>query len=181
MKQSINLLPKKSPQEEGAKQQKQKTYARIAGGFFLLLLFLLSPFVFLQNVKEKERKLTSQITEKEKTLAMLSESEQLYRIVYNRASAARVLLQNKKKFLQEIQNLQRFVTPGVAIKSFAVSQDGAIKLTITAPDISTTRDLLDHLELIARDKSLVKNLAISSISTDRAVGYEVKIEGELIL
>ena len=179
MKNTINLLPKKSPEEKKAKRKQKITIAFVLATFLLLLLVWGALFLQKENLRREGEDLHATISQKEKSIESMFETEYLYRTVYSKSSAASALLENKETFLRNIDNVEAYINPGLSIKDITVDTQGA-SLLVVATDISVISDYLKKLEDEGRRKQIFKNLVLSQIALDRAGGYQVGIEGVLV-
>lgn len=179
MKSTINLLPKKSPQEEQSQRAKQRVYIVSGALFFLLLLLWIIPLFFLSNLKSREETLRKEVDEKENVLGLLSESERLYQDVFQRSSAAITLLQTKEQFLEATKDIRGIISEGLTIKNISIGKDSA-KITVTTQSLPTISSYLENLEKGTAIKEFMKDTVISSVLLDRSIGYQVIVEGNLL-
>ena len=178
MKNTINLLPKKTVEEEGVTRQKQKVYLLVGGGILLLILLWATPLIILANAEKTEQELLLQIEQKEASLGKLSVSEILYRDIFQRASAASVLLESKNTFLQTTKNVASLVSGGLAVRNVVIDKTH-VELTVAAATLTPVLAYLESLENDGKIEKFTKKATISSILIDKTVGYEVALEGDL--
>ncbi|GEM_PF-6342928 len=177
MKNEINLLPQRSPEAiSGQKRRKRNVilFIILAGVVFFAWVLL---FFWMQNLKKEESVFQNALSEKQKSIALLSEKESLQRVVLNKSAGASVILQDKEVLSLDIANLKRILAEGAAIKSFSITANTA-KIIITSSDIASAIDFVRNLEEKSSSDFLTK-LNISSISQSTANTYEIAIEGAL--
>lgn len=178
MKDTINLLPKKTVEEKGVKRQKQRVYVLVGGAIFLLVLVWVIPLVILANAKNTEQELLVQIGQKEDSLGKLSASENLYRDIFQRASAASVLLEERNAFLQTTKNVASLVSADLVIRNVVIDKNH-VKLTVAATSLAPVLAYLESLENGEKIGKFMTKAAISSILIGKTVGYAVVLEGDL--
>lgn len=176
MKNTINLLQKKSPQEQRGKR-KQRFILGAFGGIFFLLLFAWG-ISFLQQGRlvSSENELLANIDQKEKSIKSLFATERLHNTVYNKASAAMMLIKNEELFLNNINKVKKYINPGLSIKEITIDKE-KVKVSVIATDIGSISQYISQLEDENRRKQVFKTLTLSQITIDKARGYEVRIEG----
>lgn len=178
MKNTINLLPKKNPEEERAKRKKHLIFSSVAACFIILIGIWLVLFLYLQTLKSKQARLVLDIQTKEQNIRGLADTERLYKNVFNKAAAALNLLRNKGLFTQRVDNVKSVINEGVEIRGITIDKK-KVKVTAAAADIASIMQYLHNLEDENFGLRVYKNLTISSILINSSIGYEVKIEGDL--
>ena len=178
MKSTINLLPKKNIQEK-AVQRKRQFIAVLAVIIALVIaVSWLVPYLFLQNLKARERELISQVSQREKDVSLLSDTETLYRTVFNRARAVAYILQNQEKFAKDIETIRGLVQKDTAMEGMSLNK-GNVDMKVSSLQTSAIFAYLRKLESDEMPR-LFSELTINGISIDKFRGYDVKTEGILL-
>lgn len=173
----INLLPKKSPEEEIIRRKKRETYVFVAAVCLAFFLVWLIPFIFLQTLKIRERSLQAAITAKEASIRQLSEQERLYKTVFHKAAAASVILDSRETFLTDLVNVEQLLTSGITMKNITLNKD-KVKMSVNTADVGLVIAYLTRLEDEGATKFL-KDLSIASVGINPISGYDVTLEGTL--
>lgn len=180
MKSTINLLPKKDPQEEYRKQRKMFMYFA-TGGLFALLFFAWGvAFSILQFRINLRDRLLSDITQKEQSIKSYEPVEILYKDVYNKATAAILLFKTRDLFLKNMSNVKGLVNKDVDITNITLDKN-KVKATVVATDIASISQFMNTLEDQNRGLAIFSTLNLVNIAINKTTGYEIKIEGELAL
>lgn len=179
MKTTINLLPKKSPEEQHEKRRQRLVLASIAGAFLLLLLLWGVLFIQKERLANLEKNLLADVSQKEENIKNLSEEERLYRNVYNKSAAARMLMRGGETFLKNMQSVRNYINSGVSIKDIAIDREG-LSLTVVATDIGSINEYISELENENHRAAVFKKLTLSSVTIDKATGYAVTIQGTFV-
>lgn len=175
MKSSINLLPKRGPEDKEEEARKRKIFLLAGSVVCIAFLAWLGPFILLQNAQAKQRTILSQIDTTAKNIEGLSETAHLYKNIFNKATAANSIVQKHNSFLAMVGDAKALVSTGVGIKNITIS-NANMKMAVIGNDMGSIIGYVRQLEE-NRPPKLFKTLAVSSITAGNTGGYEVKIEG----